>query len=119
MKKYICFSLFLILCLLLIGCQTMDREYLPDLTIDMETRDAQLVIREWSFLLGSGAEVYYRENGKYLHLGNCTGADDGYTPFAGGLYEIIEYSNAIHIRWFFTSGQDGQIWHEKTFSLPG
>ena len=38
---------------------SFSREYLDDLYIDIPDTESQLLIKEWRFLLGSGAEVYY------------------------------------------------------------
>lgn len=109
--------LIIIACVLLVGCYdaTLEREYREDLVIRLEDRDAEIVIREWSFLLGSGAEVYYRENGKETKLGTTGGADDGYCPFAAGKYEFTQDGNTITLKWFFNTPD---IWHDETFELP-
>ena len=105
------------LCALLIlfaGCDTSGREYQEDLIVELSA-DEKLIIREWSFLLGSGAEVYYqRENQRPFFLGQTGGGDDGACPFSLGQYEIVREGNTVTIKWLFRDG----IWRSKTFELP-
>jgi len=91
-----------------------DREYLSDVAVPLADGSGEIVIREWRFLLGSGAEIYYIQNGKLTLLGTTTGGDDGYCPFADGKYTLAVQADTLLIRWYF--GND--IWEEAHFSLP-
>ena len=92
-----------------------DREYLPDITVSLEERPGQIVIKEWRFLLGSGAEIYYTDGGKLTLLGSAGGGDDGYCPFAAGEYTLTVEGNVLLVRWHAVD----DVWREKRFSLPG
>ena len=110
-----------IVCVLFIfsGCM-MEREYKEDLIVELDGSTEKLIIKEWSFLLGSGAEVYYqREDQKPVFLGKTSGADDGFCPFAAGKYEITRNGNAVTLKWYFNTTPDYEtIWHSETFELP-
>lgn len=105
------------LCALLIffaGCGASEREYKDDLIVLLEG-DERLIIREWSFLLGSGAEVYYQRGDQDpVLLGQTGGGDDGACPFSMGQYEIVREGDTVLIKWLFRDG----IWRSKTFELP-
>lgn len=100
--------------ILLFGCNYDDREFLPDITVPIEYSSAEIVIKEWRFLSGSGAEIYYQSGGKQVLLGTTTGGDDGYCPFAAGKYELALENNTLLVRWHF----GGDTWKEARFSLP-
>ena len=114
----------LILPLLLIavmfsGCNCDEREYLADIVLPLEKSPGEIVIKEWRWLLGSGAEVYYRLNGKQTLLGTTTGGDDGYCPFADGKYIVTLDGEELLIRWRFEGdGLEEDIWKEERFTLP-
>jgi len=91
-----------------------DREYLSDISVPLADSNGEIIIKEWRFLLGSGAEIYYRCDGKMKLLGETTGGDDGYCPFAHGEYTVSLEEEALLVRWHFRDG----IWREKRFSLP-
>ena len=111
--KLLVLMLFVILTLFS-GCNTSGREYKEDLIVELST-DEKLIIKEWCFLLGSGAEIYYqRENQKSVFLGRTSGGDDGACPFSLGQYEIACDGNAVTIKWRF----DTDTWHSETFELP-
>lgn len=81
------------------------RDFKEDIIIDIPNLEASLIIREWKFLLGSGAEVYYKPtNGKAFMLGTAGGGDDGYTPFADGEYTVKFQENGVNISWYFGVG---------------
>ena len=82
----------------------------------MESRDAEIVLREWSWLSGSGAEVYYKEDGKEIKLGQTTGGDNGYCPIKNGMYRLSEDGDTVTIEWLFRAS--GDLWQSKTFDLP-
>lgn len=110
-------TIAVILCALLIlfaGCGASEREYKDDLIVPLEG-DERLIIREWSFLLGSGAEVYYQRGDQDpVLLGQTNGGDDGACPFSMGQYEIVREGDTVSIKWLFKDG----IWRSKTFELP-
>lgn len=101
---------------LLCGCGVSAREYNEDIVVELEDRDGVLVIREWSFLMGSGAEVYYEYGWrKPILLGQTTGADDGYCPFEAGEYRIAQKGGVVDISW---RSNDAGKWRSKSFVLP-
>lgn len=108
-----------ILVLALAGCAPMEREYQEDIVIALQDPSEQLVIKEWRFLQGSGAEVYYQKDGaEPVLLGKTTGGDDGFCPFKEGLYEITQDGGTLTARWCFDpSEKDKTHWHSKTFDL--
>lgn len=111
--KRLILMLFVIL-FLFAGCNTSGREYQEDLTVELGA-DEKLIIKEWSFLLGSGAEVYYqRGNQKPVLLGQTGGGDDGACPFSLGQYEITRDGNSVTVKWRFDTGH----WRSETFLLP-
>lgn len=120
MKKTIAFILALVFILGLAGCSTTEREYYEDIIVPLQDASDQLIIKEWSYLLGSGAEVYYqKENSQPVLLGKTTGADDGFCPFKEGLYEITQAGNSITVKWrFHPADKDKTNWRSKTFHLP-
>lgn len=100
--------------LLFAGCSTSGREYQEDLILELGAEE-KLIIKEWSFLLGSGADVYYqRGSQKPVLLGKTGGADDGACPFSLGQYEITRDGNAVTVKWRF----DADVWRSETFLLP-
>ncbi len=114
--RYVKMNLCLVLVavLLFAGCNASGRDYHEDIILPLENSDGELVIKEWSFLMGSGAEIYYRSAGEMVLLGKTAGADDGYCPFADGKYSISEDGNTITVRWLSSS----DIWGEEQFTLP-
>ncbi len=116
-------SIVLFLCLVLFalclsGCGLgSGREYLNDIVIPLQSRQAKVIIREWKFLLGSGAEIYYKDsNGKVL-LGQVSGGDDGHCPFKEGLYSVEVKDNELIIE-VGRRMDAGIIWSTETFTLP-
>lgn len=81
--------------------------------------NGEIVIKEWRFLQGSGAEIYYRQGEQLTQLGNTTGGDDGYCPFADGKYSLSVEGDALRVRWSFRGETQQDTWKEATFSLPG
>ena len=107
-------SVLLAVLILFSGCSTLEREYQEDLIVELGA-DEKLIIKEWSFLLGSGAELYYqREDRNPIFLGQTGGGDDGACPCSVGAYEITRDGNSVTIKWRF----DADIWHSETFVLP-
>lgn len=107
----------LILSLIFAGCASQ-REYHEDIHIPLETRQAEIIIKEWSYLLGSGAEVYYKDDNKEILLGNLLGGDDGFCPFKKGLYSVAVDGNELTIQWCRFPNGEKETWEEKTFELP-
>ena len=91
-----------------------DREYMPEIVVPLEDSSGEIVIKEWRFLLGSGAEIYYKEGRKLALLGTTTGGDDGYCPFMAGEYTLSVEENMLRVRWHAVD----DVWREKTFPLP-
>lgn len=99
------------------GCASK-REYNDDIHIQLEECQAEIVIREWSYLLGSGAEVYYRDEDKDILLGNLLGGDDGFCPFKEGLYAVVFDDNKLTIEWCRFPNNERESWETKIFELP-
>lgn len=109
--------LAVVLALSLTGCLP-GREYRTVIEIPLSDGYGKLVIREWQFLVGSGAEASQVVNGEKILLGECGGGDDGYCPFEGGQYTVEQDGGSVTIRWLFnTTIAEGEIWREKTFTL--
>ena len=102
-----------------VGCD-FEREYYDDIHITLQDASEKLIIKEWSFLLGSGAEVYYqRGDDQPILLGKTNGGDDGFCPFKEGLYEIAQDGRLVRVKWCFNSSdKDMSNWQSKTFELP-
>lgn len=92
------------------------RAYKEDISIQLETQQAEIVIREWTYLLGSGAEIYYKKEGKEVMMGQLSGGDNGFCPFEAGQYSINVDGNKLIIEWsrFPQSSYD----NKKIFDLP-
>ncbi len=114
-------------CMLLIlvwtgGCTAgLERDYLEDICIPVESRQAEVLIREWTFLQGSGSEVYYRQNGKEVLLGQLMGGDDGFCPFRAGQYKVAVDDSSVTIEWCIYPGATGapeEKWEKKVFVFP-
>ena len=69
------------------------KDYQKDLIVTVPDSDVTLVIKEWSWGLGSEAEIYIKDgkNEEYLRSVSC--GDDGETPFKDGKYEIINMND--------------------------
>ena len=112
--------LLLLLALAFVSCQNPlgDREYMEDLYIEIPDSANKLLIREWTYLLGSGAEVYWvsSDEEKTVLLGKLTGGDDGYCPFNDGKYNVSFAGDRVTFSWSF----DGSDTYSKTesFTLP-
>lgn len=106
-------------CLLLsvlCGCASFDREYKEDIVVELADREGTLIIREWSFLLGSGAEVYYDYGWRSpILLGQTSGANNGYCPFEAGQYRVTQEEDTVKLSWKATGVG---TWRSQTFALP-
>ena len=101
------------------GCSS-EREYCDDIYISLQDSSEKLIIKEWSYLQGSGIEVYYQKSDDNpVLLGKTTSGDDGFCPFKEGLYEFTQDGNTVTIKWCFNpSNKDKTNWRSKTFELP-
>lgn len=99
------------------GCAS-EREYYDDIHVQLETHQAEIIIKEWSYLLGSGAEVYYKQDDKEILLGNLLGGDDGFCPFKEGLYCVDVDGNNLTIEWCRFPNNKENAWEKKVFELP-
>lgn len=106
------------LAIMFVSDDSFDREYLDDIHIQVETRQAEIIIREWRFLLGSGAEVYYKEGRKEILLGNLSGGDNGYCPFKEGQYSVEFEDNKVIIEWDSKPSNNEIPWKKEIFELP-
>lgn len=117
----ICLSILLIvvscLIILYIFDNSFERQYHEDIHIQLETRQAEIIIKEWSFLLGSGAEVYYKDDDKEILLGRLSGADDGFCPFKEGLYTVEVDDSKLTIEWCKDPSNQAN-WGKEIFELP-
>lgn len=117
MKKCIALLLMITCALGLVGCNSAEREYYDDIVIDLQDSSEKIIIKEWSYLQGSGAEVYYTKgDAEPILLGKTTGGDDGFCPFKEGLYEITQDGNSVTVKWSFNPS-DKSTWRSKTFAL--
>ncbi len=110
----------LLLVLMLAGCGS-EREYLEDICVPVEGRQAEIVIREWTFLLGSGSEIYFRQNGKEVMLGQLQGGDDAFCPFQAGQYRVTFDDSTVTIEWCIypnATGAQEENWEKKVFEFP-
>lgn len=118
--KYSAWILLLLLVIMIAvsGCGGIDREYLPDLVVPLEDAPGQIVIKEWQFLQGSGAEIYYQMDSELTLLGKIGSGDDGYCPFKFGTYAITVEENVLIVSWAFRPGTPRGEWRENRFFLP-
>ena len=109
----------LIILLIFGGCSS-EREYYDDIYITLQDPSEKIIIKEWSYLQGSGIEVYYQKgDAEPILLGKTLGGDDGFCPFKEGLYELTQDGNSVIIKWCFRpSENDKDDWKSKTFELP-
>ncbi len=122
LKRIILISFGVIMLVSFCACSfASEREYYEDIAVTLQDKEGVLVIKEWSFLLGSGAEIYYEyKDGKTVHLGNISCGDDGYCPFKEGNYEITQNGNAVDISYHLSDlpKEDRTAWRKKSFTLP-
>ena len=102
-----------LLVFLTLNSWSSEKDYQEDLIIAVPDSEVQIVIKEWSWLQGSGAQVYQLRNGSEVYLGDAGGADDGYCPFANGEYEIVNNQDGTFtLKW---NDRTESPWREKTF----
>ncbi len=99
------------------GCAPK-REYFDDIHIPVEEYGAEIIIKEWSYLLGSGAEIYFKDGSDEILLGNLLGGDDGFCPFKEGLYSVEVDNGELTIEWCRFPNGNRDSWEKKTFELP-
>ncbi len=113
MKKFL---LLLIIFLLLTSCSTSsepEKYYEPDLKIEIPNSEDFIVIKEWSFLLGGGSDIFFEsKDGTQTQIGSTT-TDDGYKPFKAGKYETTWGDNSVTFKYDFGSGN---YWKSVTFT---
>ena len=104
----------------LAGCNSTMRQYNEDIVLPLNDPSEKIIIKEWTFLSGSGAEIYYQsDKTSPVLLGKTTGADYGFCPFNEGLYELTQEDGAVTIKWAFRgSDEDKRNWRSVTFYLP-
>ena len=91
------------------------REYQEDIIVKLSDSNSAILIKEWTFLLESGAEIYFLQDEKKIFLGETGSGDDGICSFQNGNYEILQNKDqSITVRWQLNK----KIWNEKTFLLP-
>ena len=116
-------TVILLFIIVLIGLKSFEnnRVYKDDITVQIPNSEKLLVIKEWTFMLGSGADIYIVDNGNEYMLGSTGGGDDGYCPFENGEYDIINNGNGtVTVKYFFgqSSEETGEpIWKENTFDI--
>lgn len=87
-----------------VGAATVTRTWAyTEIAGDTGGRD--LLVREWSFLLGGGGEVVERDGGWLTRIAR-TSTDDGYAPFSAGNYSVTNDDGEITLRWSFHA-EDG------------
>lgn len=95
------------------------RDYYDDIRIPAEEYGGEIVIKEWSYLLGSGADVYFkRDGGKEVLLGKLSGGDNGYCPFRDGKYTANIENGVLTLEWCKFSDNNDKPWEKKSFELP-
>ncbi|MBO5648551.1 MAG: hypothetical protein J6S76_01395 [Clostridia bacterium] len=115
MRFIICVCVIVLMLFCAAACVGTGRDYHDDLVVALSDTEHILIIKEWSFLLGSGADIYYQiRDARPILLGTTTGGDDGACPFSLGQYEVIHDGSTVTLRWRFS----GNIWREKEFILP-
>lgn len=72
--------------------------------VEGDTGGRELVVREWSVLLGGGGEVLERD-GLLLQRIGVTSSDDGYAPFADGAYDVTRDGDLVTLTWDFEPGR--------------
>lgn len=92
------------------------KEYRDDLRIELTQNDGVVVIKEWTFLTGSGAEIYYETDGDLVLLGSTIG-NDGYLAFEDGKYTVTEGNGEVTLSWFYSKVSGKEEWKSETFKL--
>lgn len=97
----------------------MRKAYGDDIIVNVPDTEDVIIIREWNFMLGSGAEIYYKKPDlPEIEIGTTTGGDDGYCPFNDGQYSYVIHKDSIYIRWRISFSNNTTNWRAKTFEFP-
>ena len=92
--------------------------YQDDICIDLPDSETKIVIKEWSRLRHTGADVYFVQNENEQFLGTIYREGDWF-PFANNQYEIAKIeSECFTIRWAKSQNDSKVEWLEKTFEVP-
>jgi len=92
------------------------KDYKDDLRIELAQNDGVIIVKEWSFLTGSGAEIYYEKDGEVVCLGSTDG-NDGYLAFDDGKFTFTEGDGEVTLSWFYSKVSGKEDWRSKTFKL--
>ena len=89
-----------------------------DVVVPLQDPEEKLIIKEWTYSVGSGAEIYYqRGEEKPVMIGQASSDLD--TPFKDGAFEIIQNGRSIEIRFRFRASEpDRSQWRSITLELP-
>ena len=91
-----------------------------DIVYPLQDPEEKLVIREWSYLTGSGAEIYFQRGEEKPILIGQTNGEENDTPFKDGAFEIIQNGRFIEVSWRFRASRpDRSHWRTNSFELPG
>ena len=85
------------------------REYQEDVVYELPEDGGSLIIRKWTFLVGSGAEIYYKNNQIFrteVFLGEINNS--------GPIDINVVDKTEIHIRWCREHGG----WTTDVFEIP-
>lgn len=92
--------------------------YQDDICIDLPDSETKIVIKEWSRLRHTGADVYFVQNENEQFLGTIYREGDWF-PFADKQYEIVKIeSECFTIRWAKSPNDSKVDWLEKNFEIP-
>ena len=98
------------------------KDYQDDLEIQSPNGEYTLIIKEWSFLLAGGAEIYCSKNGGKAQMLGGVSSDDAAQPFYNG-YDTVEWEeNTVLIR--YCSGTPAEhinkpdTWRSVRYELP-
>lgn len=84
-----------------------NRMYNPDIIISAPDGRHELVVCEWGFGMGGGAEIYIREPGqdrwKMQFIGEIS-TDDGYSSFSRGDYDVKWENDKVTICCYTACG---------------
>ena len=94
------------------------KTYQDDICIDLPDSETKIVIKEWSRLRHTGADVYFVQNENEQFLGTIYREGDWF-PFADKQYEIVKIeSECFTIRWAKSPNDSKVDWLEKNFEIP-
>lgn len=112
-------AVLVVAAIVVIGECSPKRDYYDDIRIPVEEYGGEIVIKEWSYLLGSGAEIYFKKDGgKEELLGKLSGGDNGYCPFEDGKYTANVENGVLTLEWCKFSGDKDKPWETNSFELP-